>query len=280
MATYSEFVKYTAAYARSKGLDPRIPVGIAQLEKSWAFNPGAWSNVDRSVSGKYGVSYGPFQDRISAQGGLGTMLMGRGIDVTNPANWQQITRANVDYMAEHGVAALPRTWMSIGNNGGIEAVKRVGASVLARHGGGGDARGAIPALGADPQGGAFGLGGPNPSAAGGDVAVDAANPRGATQGIFTGQKGIGTDTLAGMWEAMGVTAVTSAGKTVAESNKASSERVSKAVEGSTEKAVTATGGFLDTLLASTRDLFVRGGLLVLGALLLLGGVLYFSRKGD
>ena len=86
--------------------------------------------------------------------------------------------------------------------------------------------------------------------------------------------------LSGMWEPMGVTAVTAAAKTQADAVKKASEAATKASAASdkqnqadTQQQTTTASNIFSAFFSNIYDMFVRGGVLVFG-LVLVAGALY------
>ncbi len=242
MSAWSDFVAYTTGYAKSIGYDPSIPVGIAKSEKPNAFSD--WSNVDMSKSGKFGISYGPFQDRFP---GLGQTFLSQGIDVRNPGNWQAIVRANVDYMASNGVGP----WMSVADRGGLSAIKQIGATEIAKAGG-------LP----DP------FAGKSATLPGGPATPDA-----TYKGLpdpFAGK------TVPPSWEMLGGVTATQllAEKNLegAKAQAAATEKQSEVIAKTSEQETTTATNIFSALFANTFNLFRRGGILLLGLVLVLGAL--------
>ena len=74
-----------------------------------------WANPDKSRSGKPGTSYGDFQLRRSAQGGMGDDFARSHPDIPmDEAHWKEQGDYAIDQMAKNGTGA----WMSVGDRGG------------------------------------------------------------------------------------------------------------------------------------------------------------------
>lgn len=100
-AGHESFIR---AYAKSKGLDPEVVVKIAKAEGLGALspkNPNSASSVDVGPDGKP-FSFGDFQDNV--RDGLGTEMRKAGVDPADPKQWQTTDKANIDYMADKGLA--------------------------------------------------------------------------------------------------------------------------------------------------------------------------------
>jgi hypothetical protein len=92
-------------YAKQIGVDPNLALGIAGAEglNAWsAKNPNAASGID--VEGGKPFSFGDFQLNVHP-GAVGAAAKAAGIDVTNPAQWQQADQFALNYMKQNGVGA-------------------------------------------------------------------------------------------------------------------------------------------------------------------------------
>ena len=97
-----------------KELDPDLVTGIVMGEGHKG-PKDRWANPDSSRSGKPGTSYGDFQLRRSAQGGMGDDFARSHPDVPmDEAHWKEQGDYAIDQMAKHGTGA----WMSVGDRGG------------------------------------------------------------------------------------------------------------------------------------------------------------------
>ena len=100
-------IAHYRAYAESKGLDPDLVTGIVMGEGHKGPND-SWANPDKSRSGKPGTSYGDFQVRRSAQGGMGDDFARSHPDVPmDEAHWKEQGDYAIDQMAKEGTGA----WM-------------------------------------------------------------------------------------------------------------------------------------------------------------------------
>lgn len=89
--------------------------------------------------------------------------------------------------------------------------------------------------------------------------------------LLTQSDPAGASILTGLWETMGVTATTTAGKTEADAIKAAGQAQAEAtgkqteqIKGSTTSLTKTLTGLGSTFFGNTFDLFVRGGVLVVG----------------
>jgi hypothetical protein len=102
--TQSGHESFIRAYAKSKGLDPDVVAKIAASEGLKALspkNPNSASAVDVGADGKP-FSFGDFQDNV--RNGLGTEMRKAGLDPADPGQWQNVDKANIDYMADNDLA--------------------------------------------------------------------------------------------------------------------------------------------------------------------------------
>ena len=122
-------IAFYRQYAESKGLDPDLVTGIVMGEGHKG-PKDSWSNSDKSRSGKPGTSYGDFQLRRSAQGGMGDDFARSHPDVPmDEAHWKEQGKYAIDHMAKEGNGA----WMSVGDRGGKANITAQGAKWWGGH---------------------------------------------------------------------------------------------------------------------------------------------------
>lgn len=174
-------------YAASKGLDPSLPLGIANAEGLRAIsgaNPNGASTVDRNPDGSP-FSFGAFQ--LNVRNGLGTEARRAGIDPADPAQANLANKYAIDQMAKGGLApwrgdAAVNAYQARGGGWTPPALAAINAATGGGAGGApssasaftgspGAAAGASPAP-AGPQGAGAVAGAPAPSQAPGALHPD------------------------------------------------------------------------------------------------------------
>lgn len=140
----NQIAQYIVDYATKRGVDPNLALGIAAregLDRSDILS----TKPDGTIGGIANNAIGPFQ--------LGTAGLGKQLGVTPNTPWQTQVEKSIDYMAAHNQAQITGTWNSIPDNGGWDAITRIGKNYAGKLGispGGGDAAGAT-AFGEAPR---------------------------------------------------------------------------------------------------------------------------------
>jgi len=130
-ATIEERIAYYRAYAQSKGVDPNTVTGIVMGEGGNKKKGESWANSDPSRSGKPGTSYGDFQMRRSAQGGMGDDFHRAHPDIPmDAAHWREQGNYAIDRMSKNGTGA----WMSVEDAGGKGSITERGRKWWEQHG--------------------------------------------------------------------------------------------------------------------------------------------------
>ncbi|MGI0012106.1 MAG: hypothetical protein ACREBU_01490 [Nitrososphaera sp.] len=288
MAWINNYIERMRAYSLERGVNPDLITGLIRYEggpftRNWFTN---FSNPDPP-----GIAYGPFQLHSNYLAKDFTKKYG----FPSMANVDTQGKFSIDIIAKGGL----RHWHAVRNQG-YDKLVRFGQwwrthypkgssnpllqNILYKE----------PIKGLKSSSTLLGGKGPQSPPPGRIASVTPGGKGSPATPQDQGRAAVTGDVLSGMWEAQGVTAVTTAGKVTSEATTKGAETVRKGAQelgreiSESEQRASATAqnialwtGFsarnlFDRAFDNIRNLFVRSGLLLLGLAFMAGAVYYFS----